>query len=97
MAAGGPIMEPSAENIIITPICAHQMSAKSFVLVPERVVEIQLLDEDNRNEFISSDGGEAFDLVCGDEVRIERSGHTTRLIRVTDISFYEKVAKKLKK
>jgi NAD+ kinase len=97
MAAGGPIMEPSAENIIITPICAHQMSAKSFVLVPEREVEIHLLDEDNRNEFISADGGEAFDLRCGDDVRIKRSGYVTKLIRVTETSFYEKVAKKLKK
>jgi NAD+ kinase len=97
MAAGGPIMEPSAENIIITPICAHQMSAKSFVLVPEREVEIHLLDEDNRNEFISADGEEAFDLRCGDDVRIKRSGYETKLIRVTETSFYEKVAKKLKK
>ena len=97
MAAGGPIMEPSAENIIITPICAHQMSAKSFVLLPKRVVEVVMLDEDRRNEFISSDGGEAFDLKGGDIVRIRRSGYVTELIRVTDMSFYEKVAQKLRK
>jgi len=97
LAAGGPIMEPLAENIIVTPICAYELSAKSFVLVPERVVEIQLTDEDNRSAYISSDGEESFDLDVGDNIRIRRSGHVTKLIRVTDTSFYEKVAKKLRK
>ena len=36
MSAGGPIVEPEAANIIVTPICAHVMAAKSFVLSPER-------------------------------------------------------------
>jgi len=97
LAAGGPIMEPLAENIIVTPICAYELSAKSFVLVPERVVEIQLTDEDNRSAYISSGGEESFDLDVGDIIRIRRSGHVTKLIRVTDTSFYEKVAKKLRK
>lgn len=97
MAAGGPIMEPLAENIIVTPICAYELSAKSFVLVPERVVEIELTDRDDRSAYIVCDGGESFDLLSGDIVRIRRSKYVTKLIRVTDTSFYEKVAQKLRK
>lgn len=97
MAAGGPIMEPLAENIIITPICAHELSAKSFVLLPERLVEVELMDRDDRNAYIACDGSEGFDLVPGDVIRICRSQYVTRFIRVTDTDFYEKVAKKLRK
>ncbi len=97
MAAGGPIMEPLAENIIVTPICAYELSAKSFVLVPERVVEVELTDKDNRSSYIACDGGESFDLKSGDVIRIHRSQYVTKLIRVTDTSFYEKVAQKLRK
>jgi NAD+ kinase len=97
MAAGGPIMEPSAENIIITPICAHAIFAKSFVLVPQRTVEVQLKDEDDRGAYVSADGEDGFGLVCGDRVVIRRSEFVTRLIRVTDTSFYEKVENKLRK
>lgn len=97
MAAGGPIMEPSAENIIMTPICAHELSAKAFVLVPQRVVEVLLMDEDDRNAYISADGGESFDLYGCDCVKIKCSRYVTKLIRVTETSFYEKVAKKLRK
>ncbi len=42
MSAGGPIVEPSAENIIITPICAHALVAKSFVLAPDRQVMAEI-------------------------------------------------------
>ena len=97
MAAGGPIMEPLAENIIVTPICAYELAAKSFVLVPERVVEIELTDKDDRSSYIACDGGDSFDLKSGDIIRIHRSKYVTKLIRVTDTSFYEKVAKKLRK
>ena len=97
MAAGGPIMEPEAENIIITPICAHAIFAKSFVLVPQRTVEVQLNDNDDRGAYVSADGEVGFDLISGDRVVVRESKYVTRLIRVTDTSFYEKVEKKLRK
>jgi NAD+ kinase len=97
MAAGGPIMEPEAENIIITPICAHAIFAKSFVLVPQRTVEVQLNDNDDRGAYVSADGEVGFDLMSGDRIVVRESKYVTRLIRVTDTSFYEKVEKKLRK
>ena len=97
MAAGGPIMEPEAENIIITPICAHAIFAKSFVLVPQRTVEVQLNDNDDRGAYVSADGEVGFDLMSGDRIVVRESKYVTRLIRVTDMSFYEKVEKKLRK
>lgn len=42
MSAGGPIVEPSAKNFLITPICAHAMLAKSIVVAPDRVIAVRV-------------------------------------------------------
>lgn len=97
MAAGGPIVEPSAESIIITPICAHALQAKSFVLGRERTVEVRTEKNNRKSVYLSVDGGKAFKLAGGDRVVIRRSESTTRLVRLTDKSFYTIVSEKLGK
>ncbi len=95
MAAGGPIVEPTAANIIITPICAHSMHAKSFVLSPERRVCARMDRHTRRNAYLSVDGGRAVRLCSGDEVHIKISEHKTRLVRLTNRTFYEIISQKL--
>lgn len=95
MSAGGPIVEPEAENIIVTPICAHSMSARSFVLAPERVVDITPRHRDNRRVFLSVDGSPAIELAPGDEVRVQRSRSTLVLADVGGRSFYNTALGKL--
>lgn len=97
MAAGGPIVEPSAESIIITPICAHALQAKSFVLGRDRVVEVRTERHSRKSVYLSMDGGKAFKLAGGDRVVIRRSERVTRLARITDKSFYTIVSEKLGK
>lgn len=94
MAAGGPIVEPTAENLIITPICAHAMDAKSFVLSSERVVSIQLGRLTRKTAYLSADGGRAFRLQDGDVAEIRKSDKATRLVRLSGRTFYEILAKK---
>ena len=62
MSAGGPIVEPSAKNFLITPICAHAMLAKSIVVAPSRVVTVKVGKIGRHNAFLSVDGGRAFRL-----------------------------------
>ena len=97
MAAGGPIVEPSAESIIITPICAHALQAKSFVLGRDRTVEVRTEKNNRKSVYLSVDGGKAFKLAGGDRVVIRRSESMTRLVRLTDKSFYTIVSEKLGK
>jgi NAD+ kinase len=94
MAAGGPIVEPTAENLIITPICAHAMDAKSFVLSSERVVSIRLGRLTRKTAYLSADGGKAFRLQDGDVVEIRKSDKVTKLVRLSGRTFYEILAKK---
>jgi len=97
MAAGGPIVEPSAESIVITPICAHALQAKSFVLGRDRKVEVRTDRHSRKSVYLSVDGGKAFKLSGGDQVCVQRSETMTRLVRLTEKSFYTIVSEKLGK
>ena len=94
MAAGGPLVEPTAENIILTPICAHALAARSFVLAPDRVVTVRVGCPRNRRAIMSVDGGN-FELVDGDTVRIVKSRYKTLLAHMGTKAFYDIVFEKL--
>lgn len=95
MSAGGPIVEPTAENIIFTPICAHSLHAKSVVLGPERLISVRLGRDSRKSAYLSVDGGRAFKLVPGDRVEVSKSPNQTRLVKLTGRSFYEILNQKL--
>ena len=95
MAAGGPIVEPTAENIIITPICAHSLHAKPFVLDRDRTVGVRLASGGKKTAYLSVDGGKAFRVQPGDWVECRRSQQVTRLVRLTGRSFYDRIHQKL--
>jgi len=94
MSAGGPIVEPSAQNIIVTPICAHAIAAKSIVTAPTRTITVEISKMGRRNAFLSVDGGRAFRLNLGDVIKIRRSEQETRLVHLKKTSFFEIVNKK---
>lgn len=89
MSAGGPIVEPCAHNIIITPICAHSFQAKGIVTAPWRTITVRVGKLGRRNAFLSVDGGRAFRLSVGDVITVRKSEQETRLVRLKDTSFYE--------
>lgn len=95
MSAGGPIVEPVAHNLILTPICAHALNAKTVVLSPERVVTVVPEPSQSFEAVLSVDGDRPFPLQVGDEVRVRRSERATRLIVGDKRSFYEIVNSKL--
>lgn len=95
MSAGGPIVEPTAENIIVTPICPHALSARSFVLSRGRTVSVKLGRMVRKTTYLSVDGGKAFRLNSGDIVEIRESKSKTQLVRVTNRTFYEILNHKL--
>lgn len=97
MSAGGPIVEPTAENLIITPICAHALQAKSFVLGPERVVAVRTSRQSRKTAYLSADGGRAFRLNGGDVVELYNSRQHIELVRLTGRNFYEIIGQKLGK
>jgi NAD+ kinase len=95
MSAGGPIVEPSAHNIIVTPICAHVLAAKSFVLVPDRHVAVEIGVGKRNPAYMFVDGGEHVNLLSGDIIDVTKSDVYTLLICLSKGSFYQKVNEKL--
>lgn len=96
MSAGGPIVEPTAQNIIITPICAHDMRTKTVVTSAQRVITVDIGRIGRKNAFLSVDGGRALRMNTGDKVTITRSTDTTKLVHLGEKSFFEIVKNKFK-
>ena len=95
LSAGGPVIEPSAENLVVIPICAHALTAKSFVFSPERRIMLAASCEGGSEVFISADGGQGFAVRPDDRVIITHSPLRTRLVRLKGLSFYKILQQKL--
>ena len=94
LSAGGPILEPNAKCIAVTPICPHALTIKSFVLSAERTVSIPEKTED-QCRYLFVDGSDAIELKHGEEIIIKRSAESVKFIRITNQGFYDKINGKL--
>ena len=95
MATGGPIVEPTARNILISPICPHSTRSSSYVLDPSHVIRVTAPDANRKFVYLSSDGGKAFSLKNEDVVQASLSRHTMKLVRLSKKSFCEILDKKM--
>jgi len=96
LSAGGPIVEPDANSMLITPICAHDVAARSLVVSEKRVITVEMSRNARRNAFLSVDGGKALRMNIGDIATIRKSPLTTKLVRLKDRSFYDVINMKFK-
>ena len=96
LSAGGPIVEPDAQNILITPICAHDVGSRCIVTSDKRVITVNLVQNARRNGFLSVDGGKALRMNMGDVATIKKSHLVTKLIRLKDRSFFDVVNTKFR-
>ena len=95
MSAGGPIVEPTSENIAVTPICPHALYARSYILDRSRMVTVTPGEHSRRTAYLSVDGSKAFRLADHDQVELHRARGKARLVRLTDRSFYTVLNQKL--
>ena len=96
LSAGGPIVEPDAHNIVISPICAHDIVSRCIVASDRRVVTVALSHNAKRSAYLSVDGGKALRMNMGDVATIKKSHLETKLIRLKDRSFFDVVNMKFK-
>ena len=97
LSAGGPIVEPDAHSILVTPICAHDVASRCIVASDKRTVSVTLTRNARRNAYLSVDGGKALRMNMGDVATIRKSSLCTKLVRLKDRTFYDVVNKKIKK
>lgn len=96
LSAGGPIVEPDASNILITPICAHDVASRCIVASEKRTVSVTMMNNARRNAYLSVDGGKALRMNMGDVAVIKKSNLCTKLVRLKDRSFYDVVNMKFR-
>ena len=98
MSAGGPLVEPKAQLLLLTPICAHTLNTRSVVLSAEDSIGIEMAKK-TRNEKILAeaafDGGSSFSLGYGDRIEIKRSDEVTNLVKLSTRSFLSTLHKKM--
>ncbi len=98
LSAGGPIIEPKAQLLLLTPICPHTLSARSIILSADDVVEIEIPEgKEGQNQEIGAnfDGTGMVSIYAGDRIRIVKSEKTTEIIQINKVSFLEVLHKKL--
>jgi NAD+ kinase len=91
LSAGGPIVEPDAHSILITPICSHAVASRCIVASDKRVITVELTRNSRRNAYLSADGGKTLRMNMGDIATIQKSNLTTKLVRLKKRSFYDVV------
>ena len=96
MSAGGPIVEPGAEALIISPICAHMMSSRSVVLAPTNTITVEMEKQHDRKAYLSVDGCSVTDLCGGDRLIVRRSATYTMMVDLGLRNFYAIAFEKLR-
>ena len=99
MSAGGPIVEPGAELIVITPINPHSLNGKSIIISADDEVIIEI-GAGRRKEVekaqVTFDGRESVALQSGDRIKISKSENVVEIINISNISFLKTLRKKMK-
>mgnify|MGYP003290183460 CR=1 FL=1 len=99
LSAGGPIVEPTASIIVITPICSHALNTSSIVLSAEDEIMIEITPDREGNSQtvgLSFDGENNMEMKTGDRLVIRKSESETELLKLSDISFLERMRWKMK-
>ncbi|SHJ23480.1 NAD(+)/NADH kinase [Hespellia stercorisuis] len=99
LSAGGPVVEPTASLVVITPICAHALNTGSVVLSAEDTIEIQIAEGRYgkiEDAAVSFDGTDMIALQTGDRVTIQKAAEVTKLVKLNGESFLKTMRRKMK-
>ena len=95
LSAGGPIVHPSVESFIITPICPHTLSDRPVVVGDNSIIEVKL-SAGTESVFLTLDGQKGIPLQATDRVRVSRAQQLLKLIQTPNKSYFEILRNKLK-
>lgn len=98
LSAGGPVLSPNMEALVITPICPHSLNKRSLVVSSRDSIRIQV--EKTRESyideaFIRCDGERLWTAQTGDVVYIKKADESFEVVCIGDVGFYEKMRGKL--
>jgi NAD+ kinase len=96
LAAGGPIVQPTLDALLLTPIAPHTLTNRPIVIPASAPVRVHPNIEHREEIYVTFDGQAGFQVQAGDEIRICRADQTLRLVRPSTRSYFEVLREKLK-
>ena len=95
LSAGGPVIEPTVNALVLTPIAPHTLSNRPIVIPASSTVRVKPIMAERDEAFVTFDGQAGFELLSGDEIRVNRADGPMRLIRPATRSYFEVLREKL--
>jgi NAD+ kinase len=95
LSAGGPIVEPDTDLIIVTPICPHILYSRPFVTTGDRSVKVIINENPAYEAVVTVDGQRSFKLCGGDAVEIRKSMHKVNIIKIKSRNFFNILRSKI--
>jgi NAD+ kinase len=96
LSAGGPIVQPNVDALVLTPIAPHTLTNRPIVIPASSAVRVQPNMAERDEVFVTFDGQAGFQLQAGDEVAVQRFDKPLRLIKPSTRSYFEVLRTKLK-
>lgn len=97
LSAGGPIIYPTMEAVVITPICPHMLTNRPIVLPDALDVQIRIANRSQDQEiYLTLDGQEGFPIVDNDRVCVHKSKHSVLMVQSPDKNYFDVLRTKLK-
>lgn len=94
LSAGGPIIHPSMNALVLSPICPFTLTNRSIVIPDQSLIQVELATE-NENVRVTLDGQEGCDMVQGDVLEVKKTQTTLKLIQAPGKNYYQILRKKL--
>jgi NAD+ kinase len=94
LSAGGPIVHPSVDCTVLTPICSHALTHRPIIVPADRTIRVTLCSE-TADTFLTLDGQTGHSLQCGDSIEVVRSPNRVNLVRNTRVGYFSILRQKL--
>jgi NAD+ kinase len=95
LSAGGPILVPGVEALVVTPICAHTLAIRPLVVPATFSIDIAPLEGWDEDLLVSFDGQTGSTLAPGESMRVQRASSPVCLVRLADDIFFDRMRQKL--
>ncbi|MDW2797150.1 NAD(+)/NADH kinase [Clostridium boliviensis] len=95
LSAGGPIIAPDSQMLVLTPICSHALNARSIVLSAEDRISIEIMGPEDISQAAVFDGDSAVQLLPGDRMELKRAEIKTILVKLKNLSFLDNLRNKM--
>lgn len=95
LSAGGPVVDPEVDCLLLTPICPHSLYSRSYIFHADAVLSIRPLIPAGTSVFLTVDGEEGAPITGSDRILISRAAADAHLIKLKQTSFYQVLNQKL--